>query len=139
MAITGAEPISAENLAAVLLDALKKPAREVLQTLEVSQYGEQNPVFYADPKDFGSIEVSCMGTGESTSFESSEVYVITCPLSEGSHDIGYAEKCRISKYGSGQNLWRVNTFGLSVFRIVGIRSGGGQLIADVLAALKGVA
>lgn len=137
MSVSGNEPISSENLSAALQAALEKPAREVLQTFEISQYMTDDAMFYADPDEFDAIEVSFLGNGESSSFENQKVYVFTCPLSEGDHDVGYADKCNISASSWDEGLWFVYMFGLSVFRIVGIRSGG-QLVADLIAALKGV-
>ena len=132
MELTGNEPISAANLAAVLAGA--GLGREVLLASPVT-VGRNNSVsgmtgitFHGAAGRFSRLEVdSPEGAAEcpvpgTVSFGVLNLSSVTASESRGDLELSFE-----SNNGSGQ----------TVTRIVGV--GGGQLLADILAALEGVA
>ena len=133
MELTGNEPISVDNLAAALQAA--NLDREVLFAGTLKLVSE-SLVFDANLSDYEGFEV----TISDKSGNDIETKVVPA-----------ADRQETTVCGVGVEPWqrmgnylqiRFDENGHSsrwLSRIVGIRSGGGQLLADILAALEGVA
>ena len=126
MAVDGMEPISAADLSDVVSKLVGMSGRE---TVYIGNGGE----FLAPTSEFSELEVNVAIGDFGTTFNTFTVPNETQTITIGRNllDIDVSESRSMV---SARN----NNFTF-VSRIVGIRSGGGQLIADLLAALEGVA
>ena len=136
--LSGSEPISAANLAGVLGSA--GLGRDVLLTLTASEIGSGFTFFVCcgDGEYSSLLFEYAKRQGASTGWTSGEFEV---PFTEGFHDgLSHGFHVEISRYNGFYEV-DVRSAGAipSITRIVGIRSGGGQLLADLLHLLGEVA
>lgn len=140
--LSGSEPISAANIAVVL--GSSNLGRDLLYA------GGERTV------SNDKLPLAC-GLGEYDSFEivmsnsaPGSAGRVTVPASVGEYQRTYASinglqtQTQVSVLEYGHSGGEVLSIGSDlsncvVLRVYGIRSGGGQLLADILAALKGVA
>ena len=126
MAVDGMEPISAADLSDVVSKLVGMSGRETV-------YIGSGGYFLAPTSEFSELEVNVAIGSFDMTFNTFTVPNETQTITIGSNllDIDVSESStRVSA--------RNNKFTF-VSRIVGIRSGGGQLIADLLATLGGEA
>ena len=130
MELTGNEPISSDNLAAVIQAA--NLDREVLFAGAIDVESDGNIETSVNFDEYAAFIIEWSDSGAAYSKQVTRTVNVEQALS------GWVD---FKPFVNGSR--RFFSFGSSgtciVTRIIGIRSGGGQLLADILAALEGVA
>ena len=130
MELTGNEPISSDNLAAVIQAA--NLDREVLFAGAIDVESDGNIETSVNFDEYAAFIIEWSDSGAAHSQQVTRTVNVEQALSDWVDFKPFVNGSRrfFSFDSSGTCI---------VTRIIGIRSGGGQLLADILAALEGVA
>ena len=140
--LSGSEPISAENLADVL--GSSNLGRDLLYAGGERTLSQDRLILSCGLGEYESFEIVMRNSAPGSAGR------VTVPASIGDYDRTFAStdgltttaNVIVQEYGSpGGEVLELdsNSSSCVVLRVYGIRAGGGQLLADILAALKGVA
>lgn len=130
MELTGNEPISSDNLAAVIQAA--NLDREVLFAGAIDVESDGNIDTSVNFDEYAAFIIEWSDSGAAYSKQVTRTVNVEQALSDW---VGFKPFVNGSR-----RFFSFDSSGTCIVtRIIGIRSGGGQLLADILAALEGVA